>query len=222
VNRVEHNYLVRNGGQAMITELRLWIVDASETVVSTRAGGEIALAPGDPPVALGIQVPPSLPEGELTLWTEWRDVDGLHSEPTDIHPATSLLRVGLASRRRTRAASSPWAPHANAVLVIDPLGQSAVGRVVPRDAALLAAQLCPSLGGHRSRPHLPHAAAAAIERATPRMPIALGEPKEADRRDPKHHRKSCQVAEQNPYRQRDNDDDDRSDDPRPPTHHSSS
>lgn len=84
-NPVRHDYEIRNGGNATITELWLWIVDGDGNVVSTRAGGPLALAPGDPPAHMAVEVRQPLPhEQELTV--QWRDADGEHTESTGIRP----------------------------------------------------------------------------------------------------------------------------------------
>lgn len=84
-NPVRHDYEIRNGGQATITELGLWIVDGEGETVSTRAGGALALAPGDPPARMAVEVRQPLPL-EQTLMVQWRDQDGEHTEVTGIRP----------------------------------------------------------------------------------------------------------------------------------------
>ena len=84
--RIEHTYNLRNGGQATITELWLWIEDASGNVVSNRAGGRMALVPGDPERPIGVEVGQPLPEGELTLMVEWTDAEGMRTESAGINP----------------------------------------------------------------------------------------------------------------------------------------
>jgi hypothetical protein len=80
-----HNYTVRNGGNATITELELWIADSAGNAVSTRAGGALVLAPGDPPLHTAVETrPPFLDDQEL--FVRWRDVDGEHKESTGIKP----------------------------------------------------------------------------------------------------------------------------------------
>jgi hypothetical protein len=82
---VSHNYVVANGGNAVITELALWIVDRGGDVVSTRAGGPVVLAPGGPPVHMTVEVSAPLPE-EQELMVQWRDADGQHTESSGIQP----------------------------------------------------------------------------------------------------------------------------------------
>lgn len=84
-DRVRHDYMIRNGGNATITEVWLWIVDGEGNVVSTRAGGQLALAPGDPPAHMAVEVPQPLPD-EQNLMVQWRDADGEHTESTGIRP----------------------------------------------------------------------------------------------------------------------------------------
>ena len=82
---VGHDYLIRNGGNEVITELWLWIVDGEGKVVSTRAGGLLALAPDDPPAHMALEVRQPLPD-EQELMVQWRDADGQHTESTGIRP----------------------------------------------------------------------------------------------------------------------------------------
>jgi hypothetical protein len=84
-NPVRHDYEVRNGGEATITALTLWIEDAEGNAVSTEAGGAIVLAPGDPPAHMAVEVRQPLPD-EQTLMVWWRDADGEHTESTGINP----------------------------------------------------------------------------------------------------------------------------------------
>jgi hypothetical protein len=81
---VRHEYQVRNGGNAAISELWLWIVDGDGNVVSTRAGGRVALAPGES-AFMAVEVRQPLPE-EQELMVRWRDSDGEHTESTGIRP----------------------------------------------------------------------------------------------------------------------------------------
>jgi hypothetical protein len=81
---VRHDYEIRNGGNAAITELWLWIADGEGRVVSTRAGGPLALAPGDA-AHMAVEVRQPLPE-EQELMVEWRDADGEHTESTGYRP----------------------------------------------------------------------------------------------------------------------------------------
>lgn len=80
---MRHDYQIRNGGNSIITELWLWIVTDAGNVVSTRAGGQLALAPKDSPVHVTVEVRPPHP-GEQELMVQWRDADGEHTEPTGI------------------------------------------------------------------------------------------------------------------------------------------
>lgn len=82
---VTHGFVVRNGGQATITELGLWIVDGEGRTVSNLAGGALALAPGDPPARMAVEVRQPLPL-EQTLMVRWRDQDGEHTVSTGIRP----------------------------------------------------------------------------------------------------------------------------------------
>jgi hypothetical protein len=82
---VRHDYQIRNGGNAVITEVWLWIVDGEGNVVSTKAGGRLAQAPDDPPAHMAVEVRQPLPE-EQELMVEWRDADGEHTESTGIRP----------------------------------------------------------------------------------------------------------------------------------------
>jgi hypothetical protein len=84
-NPVRHDYAVQNGGQATITELWLWIEDTEGNVVSTRAGGPIALAPGETLVQMSVEVRQPLPEGQ-SLMVQWTDQEGERIEPTGIRP----------------------------------------------------------------------------------------------------------------------------------------
>jgi hypothetical protein len=78
-------YQIQNGGSATISEVWLWIEDGDGNVVSTRAGGQIALAPGDAPGHMAVEVRQPLPE-EQVLMVRWRDADGEHTESTGIRP----------------------------------------------------------------------------------------------------------------------------------------
>jgi hypothetical protein len=84
-NPVRHDYQVRNAGNAAITELWLWIVGSEGNIVSTRAGGAVTLAPGDPPAHMAVEVHQPLPD-EQELIVQWRDADGEHTESTGIRP----------------------------------------------------------------------------------------------------------------------------------------
>jgi hypothetical protein len=81
---VGHNYEVRNGGSAIITELALWIETGEGKVVSTRAGGPLPLAPNEN-AHMTVEVRPPRPD-EQKLMVQWRDADGEHTEPTGIRP----------------------------------------------------------------------------------------------------------------------------------------
>jgi hypothetical protein len=81
---VSHNYEVRNGGSAIITELTLWIETSEGRVVSTRAGGLLTLAPNEN-AHMTVEVRPPRPD-EQRLMVQWRDADGEHTEPTGIRP----------------------------------------------------------------------------------------------------------------------------------------
>jgi hypothetical protein len=83
--QVTHDYTVRNGGAAPITDLRLRIEDVDAKTVSTPVGGPLSLAPGEL-VHVGVSVPQPLPEGDLTLFVDWVDRDGKHTESTGLHP----------------------------------------------------------------------------------------------------------------------------------------
>jgi hypothetical protein len=76
---VHHNYMLRNSGAAVITELTLSIEDGDGNVVSSPAGGQMMLSRDDPPVAIGVDVRQPLPELQ-TLVVEWVDADGRHRE----------------------------------------------------------------------------------------------------------------------------------------------
>lgn len=82
---VRHDYLIRNSGYATITEVWLWIVDSERNVVSTPAGGQLVIAPGDAPVHMAVEVRQPLPD-EQELMVHWRDADGEHTESTGIRP----------------------------------------------------------------------------------------------------------------------------------------
>jgi hypothetical protein len=81
---VQHNYLVRNGGSATMTELRLWIVDGEGKTASSLAGGQFALAPGEA-AHIGVEIRQPIPE-EQELMVQWRDADGQHTQSTGIRP----------------------------------------------------------------------------------------------------------------------------------------
>lgn len=85
-DRIQHNYEVRNTGQAAITELWLWIENGEGKAVSTRAGGALVLAAGDPPAHMAIEVIQKPLPKEQSLMVQWRDADGLHTEATGIEP----------------------------------------------------------------------------------------------------------------------------------------
>jgi hypothetical protein len=84
---VRHEYQVRNGGNAAISEACLWIEDGEGNVVSTRAGGRLALAPGES-AFMTVEVRQPLPE-EQELMVQWRDPDGEHTESTGIRPPSA-------------------------------------------------------------------------------------------------------------------------------------
>jgi hypothetical protein len=75
----------RGATDATITGLWLWVEDAEGNVVSTRSGDVLALAPGDLPVHLAVEVRRPLPE-EQELMVRWRDADGEHTESAGIRP----------------------------------------------------------------------------------------------------------------------------------------
>jgi hypothetical protein len=77
--------MVRNGGQATIGELVLWVEDGAGKVVSTRAGGTVGIAPGETGAAMMVEVFQSVPE-ELALMVEWTDAEGTHRDFTGINP----------------------------------------------------------------------------------------------------------------------------------------
>jgi hypothetical protein len=81
-----HEYQIRNAGNATITELWLWIVDGEGNVVSTRAGGPLAMAPGDPPAYMAVEVRQQPLPDEQELMVQWRDADGEHTESTGVRP----------------------------------------------------------------------------------------------------------------------------------------
>jgi hypothetical protein len=82
---VHHDYLIRNGGNAAIAEVWLWIADGEGNVVSTREGGQFALVPSDDGVHLSVRARRPLPD-EQELMVQWRDADGEHTESTGIRP----------------------------------------------------------------------------------------------------------------------------------------
>jgi hypothetical protein len=59
-------------GVATITELSLWIEDGCGNIVSTRAGGAVAIAPGDAPVHMDVEVRKPLPSSQVLI-VGWRD-----------------------------------------------------------------------------------------------------------------------------------------------------
>jgi hypothetical protein len=87
-----HEYEVRNPGNAAITEVQLWIVDSEKNVVSTRAGGQNVLAPGE--LAFMTVEVTRAPRGEQDLMVQWRDADGEeHTESTGIRPLSAHPRA---------------------------------------------------------------------------------------------------------------------------------
>lgn len=83
---VRHEYLIRNGGAAPITELWLWIEDAEGRAVSSRSGGRIVVGPGEATAIIAVELRQPLPDPPLRLMVEWRDRDGSHVDPTGIEP----------------------------------------------------------------------------------------------------------------------------------------
>jgi hypothetical protein len=81
---VQHNYIVRNTGDAATIELSLWIVDGRGAPVSTRAGGRVVLMPGEA-AHMTLEVAQPLPD-EQELRIAWRDQSGEHTESTGLRP----------------------------------------------------------------------------------------------------------------------------------------
>jgi hypothetical protein len=99
---VSHNYEVRNGGSAIITELTLWIETVEGRVVSTRAGGLLTLAPNEN-AHMTVEVRPPRSD-EQRLMVRWRDADGEHTEPNRHPTAAEARRMTTAPRVRTTLA----------------------------------------------------------------------------------------------------------------------
>jgi hypothetical protein len=68
-----------------MSEVWLWIEDGQGSVVSKRAGGQLALAPGDGPAHMSIEVRHPFPDDQ-ELMVQWRDSDGEHTESTGLRP----------------------------------------------------------------------------------------------------------------------------------------
>src|SRR5262245_3837245 len=81
-DRVIHNYMVRNTGDTTGSEVALWIVDGKGATVSTRAGGNVTLAPNES-AHFAVEVAQPRPD-EQELFVSWRDPDGEHTESTGI------------------------------------------------------------------------------------------------------------------------------------------
>jgi hypothetical protein len=84
--RIQHDYMVKNGGQATIGELFLWVEDGEENVVSTRAGGRVGIGPGETGAAMAVEVFQQPVRERLYLMVEWTDAEGTHEEYTGIDP----------------------------------------------------------------------------------------------------------------------------------------
>jgi hypothetical protein len=84
--RIQHDYMVKNGGQAIIGELVLWIEDGEGNLVSTQAGGRVGIGPGETGAAMAVEVFKQPVSEKLALMVEWTDAEGTHREFTGINP----------------------------------------------------------------------------------------------------------------------------------------
>ena len=82
-------FAVRNVGNAVAQEVRLWLRDHVDRDVSTMVGGpDVTLVPHDPPTQLdGVKVRTATPRDELFVWIAWTDDAGTHDARTSTRPS---------------------------------------------------------------------------------------------------------------------------------------